>query len=345
MAIGEGVFILSETLHIPEGLAVSGNGKGNTMLVADNGIETAVSSFGNVRFSDLTIINSQLSGARTTGLRIDKSRRFGVLVQLHDVAIHVSGAAQNVAVVRGESIEMLDSEITAVGQDTTAVSNLNFGPPDVSTRVTVERSLVSAEVAFHEEFGGPEGASLRLLDSRVFGRVFFDHEGHLLEITRTELVGDVIAVNDFVGVVITGSSIKGNVGAAGRGTVDEISNTTVEGNVDAGGAGIIDGLTVHGRLRLQRGSPRVLRSYIIDSTGTAPALSIESANVQLEQTFVQGTQAVVVTEFGSRQGQLEAFSSVLAGPVSGSGGSVLSCTDTYGADYELLTASCQPQVP
>ena len=40
--IGEGVFILSETLSIPEGLAVSGNGKGATMLVADNGVETAV---------------------------------------------------------------------------------------------------------------------------------------------------------------------------------------------------------------------------------------------------------------------------------------------------------------
>ena len=38
------------------------------MLVADNGVETAVSSFGNVRISDLTIVNSQPGGARTTGL-------------------------------------------------------------------------------------------------------------------------------------------------------------------------------------------------------------------------------------------------------------------------------------
>ena len=44
MAIGEGVFILGKTLSIPEGLALSGNGKGDTMLVADNGVETAVSS-------------------------------------------------------------------------------------------------------------------------------------------------------------------------------------------------------------------------------------------------------------------------------------------------------------
>ena len=77
MAIGTGVFILRETLRIAEGIAVSGNGKGDTMLVADNGVETAVTSLGNVRFSDLTIVNSQAGGARTTGLKIEDSRRGG----------------------------------------------------------------------------------------------------------------------------------------------------------------------------------------------------------------------------------------------------------------------------
>jgi hypothetical protein len=286
-------------------------------------------------------VNSQLGGARTTGLKIDKSGRFGVLVQLHSTAIHVSGAAQNVAVVRGESVEILDSEITAVGEDTTGMTNLNFGPPDVSTRVTVERSLVSAEVAFEEEFGGLIGASLRLHDSRVFGRVFYNHEGHLLEIIGTEIVGNVTAGNDFVNVVITDSSIKGSVGARGL----AITNTNVEGKVNASASGIIDGLTVHGQLELDS-STRVVRSYIDNSTSTSPALFIRSSNVQLDQTFVQGTQAVVVDrELGSRQGQLEASSSVLAGPVSGSAGSVLSCSDTYGVDYELLSATCQPQAP
>ena len=89
-----------------------------------------------------------------------------------------------------------------------------------------------------------------------------------------------------------------------------------------------------------------VRSYIDNSASTAPALFIRSSNVQLDQTFVQGTQAVVVDrELGSRQGQLEASSSVLAGAVSGSAGAVLSCADTYGADYELLNATCQPQTP
>ena len=115
MAIGTGVFILRETLSIPEGLAVSGNGKGDTMLVADNGVETAVSSFGNVRISGLTIVNSQPGGGRTTGLVASGT------IQLHDAAIHVAGAAQNVAVAKHgvDSLEILDSEITALGQDGT----------------------------------------------------------------------------------------------------------------------------------------------------------------------------------------------------------------------------------
>ena len=77
MAIGDGVFILRETLSIPEGLAVSGNGKGDTMLVADNGVETAVSSLGNVRISDLTIVNSQPGGSRTIGLNATGARLIG----------------------------------------------------------------------------------------------------------------------------------------------------------------------------------------------------------------------------------------------------------------------------
>ncbi len=55
------------------------------------------------------------------------------------------------------------------------------------------------------------GAPLRLIDSRVFGRVFFDHES-ALDIIGTEIIGDVTAHNDFVRVVIRDSSIKGNVG-------------------------------------------------------------------------------------------------------------------------------------
>jgi hypothetical protein len=356
MAIGDGIFILSETLHIPEGLAVSGNGKGNTMLVADNGIETAVSSFGNVRISNVTIVNSQPGGARTTGLEIDKSATFGVLVQLHAAAIHVSGAAQNVAVLRSESIEILDSEITAVGQGTTGMSNLNPGPPDVSTRATVERSLVSAEVAFHEEYGGPAGASLRLLDSRIFGNVSFDPEHSLLVILRSGIVGNVTAKNDAAGVVIGDSSIKGNVDIGNSMTFSaevSITNTSVEGRLLAGWRRLtFDGLTVHGEFVLEGVGPtepvRILRSYIINSATTAPALHLRAADVQLEQTFVQGTPALLAADMGppaNRASQLDTSSSVFVGAVSGSAGSVLSCTNTYGADYELLNAACQPQTP
>jgi hypothetical protein len=72
------------------------------MLVADNGVVTAVTTFGNVRISDLTIVNSLPGGGRTTGVKAEPFG-FGVAAygaQLHGVAIHVGGAAENVAVVK-----------------------------------------------------------------------------------------------------------------------------------------------------------------------------------------------------------------------------------------------------
>ncbi len=339
MAIGEGVFILQQTLVIPEGLAVSGNGKGATMLVADNGVETAVSSLGNVRISDLTIINSQAGRARTTGLDTNAANLRAALTELHDVAVHVAGAAQNVAVVEKSSLEILDSEITAVGQEATGISG---GHPGVEGMfVTLERSKVSAETALAEPYGNY--GTVRVVDSHLFGAVRFDRESSLLEIVRSAIVGNVYAQNDYVEVVITDSSIKG-VGLGGGGYSARVTNTSVGGLSARRIGATFDGLTVLGNLGLAEGGYKVLRSYIINSAN-APALSLaEDAGVQLQQTFVEGAQAVA-TPPGVGNRRLEASSSVLAGPVSPAAGATLSCTNTFGADYELLSASCQPQVP
>jgi hypothetical protein len=90
-------------------------------------------------------------------------------------------------------------------------------------------------------------------------------------------------------------------------------------------------------LRIQTDQASVRRSYI-HSESTGPALSVTGSidvNSELTNTYVEGTQALVAAG-------LEAVSSVLAGAVSGV---TLRCIDTYGADHELLNASCQPQVP
>ena len=75
---------------------------------------------------------------------------------------------------------------------------------------------------------------MRLIDSHVSGSVFYDPEHTLLEIVRTEIVGNVTAGNDAVRVVITDSSIKGRVGC--RRTVRSrlgYHQYDVEGNVNA----------------------------------------------------------------------------------------------------------------
>jgi hypothetical protein len=344
MAIGQGVFILPQTLSIPAGLIVAGAGKGDTMLVADTGVETAVS--GDIaRISDLTIVNSQPGRARTTGLSMAGGP--GGLTQLHDVAIHVAGAAQNVAVVAGAEpvtfsnppLEMLDSEITAMGQDSFGI--LAVG--DFSVDYTLERSVVSAGTALQDHSISPGGGNLRLVDSKIFGEVSFSPEDSLVEIIRSGIVGNVAVGNDATEIVITDSTIQGNVTPHSSSRSVSITDTTVEGNLSDAHSSIFDGLTVQGTVIL--GGPTTVRRSYINSTSTAPALSLRDLgagdvpNVLLEQTFVQGAQAIAAAT-----GKLSVSSSVLAGGVSGPVGA-LTCTDTYGADYELLSATCQPQAP
>jgi uncharacterized protein YaaW (UPF0174 family) len=77
------------------------------------------------------------------------------------------------------------------------------------------------------------------------------------------------------------------------------------------------------------------------SNSAALSLGEGAGDIQLEQTFVQGALAVAV-DAASR---LQSSSSVLAGPISASATAVLTCADTYGANYELLNAACLPQAP
>lgn len=345
MRIGTGIFFLHETLTIPEGLVVSGTEKGVTMLVADIGVETAVSTFGNVLINDLTIINSQTGGPRTTGILAsgpDSSSSSAPLAQLLSVAIHVAGATQNVAVVQNVSLRIVDAEITAVGQDT---SGIYSGPgPESGASVTLERSRVSAEVAVDKVNSSNHGP-LRLIDSYISGNVLFNYESSLLEIIGSEIVGSVWATNDAVRVVMTDATIKGGVStnAFTSGADLLMTNTIVEGTLTAGHNQVnFDGLRVLGEFVLDHAQASVLRSYIA-STGTTAALSLRSSNVRLEQSFVQGALVAQNPGPGSSQSSMQSSSSVLAGTVEGAASAVLNCSDTFGADYELLSASCQPQ--
>ena len=343
MAIGEGVFILHEKLSIPEQIVVAGAGKGATLLVADNGVEAAVNVNGPGRISDVMIVNGQIGGARTIGVQATCANCPLALIELHDVAVHVGGAAHNTAVAKyGAGVEILDSVITAAGQDTIGITTVE--PHQDGAGMSLERTHVAAEVALDQ----PGKGDMRLIDSRVFGTLSFNGIGSRLEIVRSSIVGNVTATNERVRVIITDSSIQGDVNANARLTgLDDIliTNTNVEGNFAAGfmnAESTFDGLSVQGEFVLENAWANVLRSYIY-SASTAAALSIrgDRSRVRLEKTFVQGVQALVV-EDGS---QLEAFSSVLAGPVSADVGAVLNCTGTYGADYELSSPSCQPQPP
>jgi hypothetical protein len=218
-------------------------------------------------------------------------------------------------------------------------------------------------LALNEPLERGGGAKIiRLFDSHIFGNVNFAYnqppnlDDSVLEVVQSEIVGEVRAANQQGRVVITDSSIKGSFSSnccyfgefLGSQSQVLFSHSSVEGAHVRALDTVFDTVTVHGGLILDGGfagkaSVRGSYIYFVDQVGAEPgALSVRTRAVRLEQTFVQGTPAVVVPGLM----QLEVFSSVLLGPVlEPAAGTQISCTDTHGADYELLNATCQPQVP
>ena len=103
--------------------------------------------------------------------------------------------------------------------------------------MTLERSLVSAETAIHEEFGG-FGAHLAADRLSRLRNGSSSITKVALDIIGTEIVGNVTAHNDFVRVVIRDSSIKGNVdffagSPIGGPSSISMTNTSIEGNLSS----------------------------------------------------------------------------------------------------------------
>jgi len=186
-----------------------------------------------------------------------------------------------------------------------------------------------------------------LVDSHVSGRVFIAKDGVRLEIIRSAIVGSLSSTLANSTFVITDSSIKGDVNNRSFGAHSlTITNSSVDGGIAFGFGGVtVDGLTLHGTFTLTGAYGTVARSHI-SSAGIGAALFLHEdtryeSSIQLEHTFVQGALAVAA----DGESRLQSSSSVLAGPISASATAVLTCTDTYGGDYELLNAACLPQAP
>jgi len=252
--------------------------------------------------------------------------------------MHASGAARNEGIIKRVNLEILNSDIIAVGEGAIGIS---FQNQQSAGLLALEHSTLAAEAAvtFVESYGY-NTARIEITDSHVSGSVRINDEQIRLEVTRSTIVGDVGTFDDYTFTNVADSTIVGHLG----GLIIDVINTTVEGGVSASRSATFDRLTVHGEVDLSGdlGSANAtIRNSHIYSSSTAPALRLRNANVTLRQTFVQGAQAVIVGE----RDRLQSSSSVLAGPVSADNAAVLTCTDTYGADYELLSPSCRPQAP
>jgi hypothetical protein len=336
--IAAGIFVLPETLRLDGLFVVTGAGKDQTILVADNGIVTAVdntfTSLGSsgTTLSELTIVNHQPGTAQAVGFR----EQFGAA--LEKVAIRASGATSNFGILSGDSSFLRDCEISASGgQDATAVST--------EFSAQLERSFLSATGASLSNTGITYNFSDGVIfatDSQVVAVGGFEAVavGGSVDWTGGEAIA--IADNRAVGIedrrdgrtFLRNARVIARGGTEGTGitmrsiaTPQEVTNSIIEGST----TGLV-GTSVNGA-RYELGGSQI--------TGGDTAIRLQIDDWDGDRTVIsnvvaRGTNAIVITlPMG-----VTIANSILAGQREYAA-SDMSCTNVYDENYNQLDSNCQ----
>ncbi len=314
MRIGAGLFFLAETLHIPDGITVRGAGKDRTILVAEQGVATAVTSSGpgNVTIRDLTIFNSQPGAMLAVGYRVDGPEDLEVqtLTKLTRVAIHVQGAQENIALSRYGRMVVSQAELTAPG----GVGTENFNEAGAPLRLLESTISAAAGIVQRGPDPGGPGLVIQLVDSHV-SSIDFNSEESVLEI-RGGTTGLIEAVDQGVILKLVGVHVRGGISWDMTDGV-MLDGVTVEGNIGNG---------------FSSGTFTVRRSYIVDDE---VAVRATDAGAVIEQSVLRAPVAVRVSD-----GATATLVSTLAAGDIVVEGARASCRDSYGQEYQLLGEDC-----
>jgi hypothetical protein len=347
--VAQGVFILQETLSLPNLVSLAGAGKDITLLIARRGIEVAVATGlgGPSDIADLAIVNSQSSTSRAVGVDLENQ------CSLARVAIHVSGSVSPTAIDASSTagnVTVVDSAISAHGGQTAVgmrlagpdgqlrnltvaatggtLENIGIDNPNVfiATMLNVEaladggNRAVAAQNRSHEDGNTPS-----ITDSRFTAR----SNAVAIGLSMVNVAGgSVLRTRAFA---LGGTSgVGASIGLDGP---PQGSPITIEGLVAAGN-------TV--ALSVAGGRSQLLKGVHLTSEGTALRSEIDFATNTIpviEDSFLEAPVAIDIgngfDDFIARH----LTNVVLAGERRNIGG--LSCTEVYDENYDLLDASCR----
>jgi|GEM_PF-3169483 hypothetical protein len=349
--IDEGVYVLNETLDLPERVAVRGAGKTATLLVAASGVDVAVVAWGAVE--DLSVINRQDSSiARAVGLRAVGD------ASLSRVAVRAEGAIDNVGleISANFSIVLDEADVTAVGGNNAVAIDLNTGGGNIeanSSRISAIGALLENEgISKFFDVGG----SVVLTDTtvvasggtRAAGIAISDEEG-----------GHVTVIGGLVGA----SASERAIGIAGGEYSEDLVVEDARILVDApeavgiGWGGVMDVSISVANVLVD--STDVAVSWSVESTETSNSVEIVASQlvggrraldidtrdfigltVEVRDSLLRGNESI-----GSAGGehQVAVKNGILDGDISLQEPAVLTCTDVLGGDYQPLGSDCLPQ--
>jgi hypothetical protein len=336
--IAPGIFVLPETLVLDGLFVVTGAGKGQTLLVADNGVTVAVANaatgtgtFGTT-LSNLSIVNHQPGADEATGFQMNNLNAV-----LQGVAVSVAGAANGTGIGGTDSPELTDCDVTVTAsQSTVGIS--------AAVSIDMQRTRVSATGGALRntglEYDFPEGG-IFATDSNVVAAGGL--EAFAVSGSARWTGGEVTAIADdrAVGIgdrrdgvtVVTGARVIARAGRDGT----AITLSTIRGTqriVDSYLEGSQTGVWF---MSQAGGLNELIRSQITGGQIAIRSTMEETGAAEISQVIARGAIAISIE---SDPMVVNIAGSVLAGQRN-YGGSTMSCTDTYDENYEQLDSNCQ----
>lgn len=349
MQIKAGIFILPGTLTLPPGISVTGDGTGDTQLIARKGLELAVIAQANF-LSDLTIVNNQNGLARAIGLR---STETSGSLPITRVTIRVAGAKENVGFqsVGPEDTVLTQSTIVATGGDNAFGIDNNLG---FANTTLVDSTVMALDGKVNNigitQFMDDSG-EISLQDSTVVAAGGSYAAGLSL--------GDEDSSYSIIRGTISASSSTGAARAIAGGEAD--SGLEVIGtNLSASGPSaigifwygvrpnvLLDGVQIRSTgiafssYIEDVGNVRITRSQLAGGT-LGMRIEAHRLNVDMDSTVLRAPTVFGSSQPGSASFGLLLKNSVLDGTLSFPTGTTASCSVVYNKDYVILRSNCLP---
>jgi hypothetical protein len=345
--VASGLYFLTEHLIIPEGITLSGAGQRATMLIATQGLDTAVTLRGS-SIRDVAIINRRNEGSRAIALSIENSSQSPVVVER--VGAWAEGATFNIGLAPSAFVQIRSSEIRAIGGTSTRAIDHSAGLLEITSSKVLAADASDENIGLYSIERNLQGKVL-LTDTSLLATGGMLAEGLHFESfpLRLEIFGGEISASSSVdargirggssqGILLRDTRISVNAQGAGGG------DHGVVWTLFSGASALFDGIVVEsptlGGVALWFEPTEADTNITVLRSHLAGQAAIEYRGLPISITI---ERSVLNGPFNTAdQVALTIRSSVLVAQAArGSfGASIVECQEVFDEADQLLSATC-----